>query len=125
MALTVRVLGKSTPIDITKIEKEITPLLVAGESLQKAYIKVRDFWVFTTMRLITVEKFGLTAKMTKYYSLPLKNVFRFSFETSSHTDFESQLSIWTVGLPGPLTIKFYNKSYLFEIQTLLASPLVE
>ncbi len=125
MAVAVRVLGKATPIDIRKIEKEITPLLVAGESLVKVYIKIRDFWVFTTKRLITVEKFGLTAKMTKYYSLPLKNVFRFSFETSSHTDFESKLSIWTVGLPGPLTITFYNRSYLFEIQTILAKSLFQ
>ena len=107
--MTVRVLGKSTRIDTSRIEREITPLLVSGESLQKAYIAFRDFWVFTSKRIITVEKFGLTAKKTRYYSIPLKNVFRFSFETSSHTELENRLSIWAPGLAEPLTKIFYNK----------------
>ena len=60
MGLLSGLLGHSSKADVGKLQKDFAPLLADGEELVAAYRVLRDMIVFTTKRLILVNKQGVT-----------------------------------------------------------------
>jgi hypothetical protein len=125
MALFMRALGKAAEIDPSGIEVEFMPLLMPGEAIKKVCKYIRDYWVFTSKRVVMVKKHGVFAKKVAYHSIPYKSIFRFSIETAGHTDIDQELKIWVAGMPKPFEIKFDRFFNIYEVQTILAAPLVK
>lgn len=89
--------------------------------MEKAYVLIRDVFIFTSRRLILVDKQGLTGKKVEYHSIPYGKITRFSIETAGHLDLDSELKIWISGDPVPVQKTFSRKLDIYEVQTLLAS----
>lgn len=76
----------------------IAPILVGGEAIIAEYSGVRDFVVFTTKRIISVNVQGITGKKKDFTSLPYSKIQAFSIETAGVLDMDSELEIYFSGL---------------------------
>ncbi len=114
-------LGNATEIELEKVEKAVTPILVPGEQLQKAFGLVRDLIVLSNKRLILIDKQGVTGKKAEFLSIPYRNIHRFAMETAGHTDLDSELKVWLSGLPEPMTMQFKRGKGIYEIYRLLST----
>ena len=120
MSLISALFGNATQIDPTKLEAEFSVLLVENERITGAFKTIRDLFVFTSRRLILVDKQGLTGKKIEYHSIPYKSISQFSIETAGHFDMDSELRIWISGNTDPLKLEFGGKTDIRAIQQLLA-----
>lgn len=55
-------LGNASEADIRGTEKDLQNILIANERVEQAYKVIRDLMVFTTKRLIIVDKQGVTER---------------------------------------------------------------
>lgn len=120
MGLIDSLLGHAGEKPIDKIADEFAPLLAPGETLQRAFGLIRDLIVFTSYRLIIVNKQGVTAKKVEYRSVPYRSIVMFSLETAGHFDLEAELRIWLSGQPAPIEISLGRNSGATDIVALLA-----
>jgi hypothetical protein len=125
MGLISGLLGHSSKTDVTKLQAEFQPLLIDGEELISAYRVLRDMIVFTTKRLIIVEKQGVTGTKAEYQSIPYTRVVRFSKESAGLTDLDAELRIWIVGQAQPITKTFGRTENVNEVYQLLSRAVLE
>jgi len=116
------IIGNASSADNDKIQKELEDILVAGETVDAAFKLVRDLIVFTSKRLILVDKQGMTGKKVEYHSIPYKSISHFSVETSGRFDLDAELKIWISSAELPTVSKLFKKdSNIYDIQKVLAS----
>ena len=104
MGLFSGILGNAAEIDIAEIQEELTPVLANNETVTKAYKLVRDMIIFTSNRLILIDKQGVTGKKVEYHSIPFKAITQFKVETAGRFDMESELKIYVSGQADPMEI---------------------
>ena len=80
MSLLDGLLGNATNVDQDAIKKELKDVLIPNEEVDLAFRLVRDLVVFTSHRLIVVDKQGVTGKKVDYKTFPYKSISRFSVE---------------------------------------------
>lgn len=114
-------LGNASEVDIDKIETELSNILTNGEHVDRAYSVFRDLFVFTSKRLIMVDKQGVSGKKVEYHSVPYKSVTHFSVETAGHFDMDSELKIWISGTATPISKQFGKNSNINHVQQALAT----
>ena len=112
--------GNASEVNIDKIEKEMEILLTDGEEVQRAYVVIRDSYVFTNKRLILVDKQGITGKRIEYHSIPYKSITHFSIESAGHFDMDSELKIWIAGTGAPIEKEFKRDKSIFNVQQALS-----
>ena len=115
------VLGNASKIDSSKIQKEFSQVLSAGEQVEHAYQLIRDYFVFTNKRLVLVNKQGLTGSKVEYHSVPYKSITHFSVETAGHFELDAELTIWISSNPVPVKKQFNKNLSIYEVQSVLAS----
>ncbi|QEP41698.1 PH domain-containing protein [Ectothiorhodospiraceae bacterium BW-2] len=93
MGLMSALTGNASEIDSATVMKELGPMLAEEEEVTKAYKMVRDYFVFTTYRLLMVDKQGLTGKKTEYRSIPYRTIITFKVETAGHGFDDAELTI--------------------------------
>lgn len=120
MSLIDGVLGNASEIDAAVIRHEFEPLLANGERVDRAYKILRDYLVFTNMRLVLVDKQGLTGTKVEYHSIPYKSITHFSVETAGPFDLDAELKIWLSGTQTPIEKTFNNRLNIYEVQSVLA-----
>ena len=89
MGLFDALLGNASETDAQAVAEELAPVLGAGESVVSAYKLVRDLIVFTSGRMILIDKQGLTGRKVNYHSIPYKSITQFVVETAGHFDTDS------------------------------------
>ncbi len=99
-------------------ETSVSQLLVPGEEVIDSYSSVRDYVVFTTKRIITVNIQGVGAKRD-YTSIPYSRIQVFSVETAGVFDLEAELEIYISSI-GKLTFEFSRGSKIQEIGQVIA-----
>lgn len=104
MGLFSGILGNAAEIDIAEIQEELTPVLANNETVTKAYKLVRDMIIFTSNRLILIDKQGVTGKKVEYHSISFKAITQFKVETAGRFDMESELKIYVSGQAEPMEI---------------------
>lgn len=115
-------LGNASTVETATVEKELTPILVADETVEAAFKLFRDMMVFTEKRLILVDKQGMTGKKTEYHSIPYKSISHFSIETAGTFDMDAELKIWISSATEPLVNKQFKKdASIYDIQKILAA----
>ena len=110
---------KLKQIDPGKIMGDISPLLIAGETVLSAYKGIRDYVVFTDKRVISVNTQGFTGKKKDYTSMPYSKISVFSVETSGVLDLDSELEMYFSGV-GKVKFEFTGKSDIVKIGRLIA-----
>ena len=122
MGLIDGLLGNASKIDPAKIQAEFAQILAPGERVEHAYQLIRDTFVFTNLRLVFVNRQGLTGKKLEYMSIPYGKITRFSIETAGAFDLEAELKIWITGQSAqePLRLTFNKKLSIYEVQAVLA-----
>jgi hypothetical protein len=120
MGLLSALLGHSSKTDIGKLQQEFGPLFADGEELVAAYRVLRDMIVFTTKRLILVNKQGVTGSKVEYLTIPYERIIRFSKESAGVLDLEAELKIWIVGQKEPIQRTFTRNDNVNEVYQLLS-----
>jgi len=116
--------GNASRAEVAEIQKEFAPLMAEGETIRRVYKYIRDYFVFTSVRLVMVEKKDIWGKKVEYHSIPYARMFHFSIETAGHADTDHKFSIWVAGMPEPITKKVSRSLDIFELQVALASILM-
>jgi hypothetical protein len=118
-------LGNASEADIRGTEKDLQNILIANERVEQAYKVIRDLMVFTTKRLIIVDKQGVTGKKTDYHSIPYKTITHFSVETAGTFDLDAELNIWVSGSSTPISKEFRKDKSIYDVQKVLASYVLD
>jgi len=113
-------MGNASEIEPERIEGEFERVMAPGERIEKAYLLIRDLFVFTNKRLLLVDKQGMTGNKVEYHSLPYRSITHFSVETAGHFDLDAELKIWISGSPMPFQKQFNKKLDIYEVQSVLA-----
>lgn len=113
-------MGNASKIDNTKIQGEFAKVLAPGEVVEHAYQLFRDYFVFTSKRLVLVDKQGLTGSKIEYHSIPYKSITHFSVETAGTFDMDAELKIWISGTPNPIQKQFNKQLSIYDVQAVLA-----
>jgi hypothetical protein len=114
-------LGNAGAVTQEQLTKEYGQLLIDGEEIELGFKLIRDTFIFTTKRLILVDKQGLTGSKTEYKSISYKSISRFSIETAGTFDLDAELKIWVSSELQPSIKKQFNKSVnVYEVQKVLA-----
>jgi len=124
MSLFSRIVGNASEVDMKELKEEFLDILIEGEKVEEAFMLFRDLIVFTSKRLVLVDKQGITGKKREYHTIPYKSIYEFSVETSGHFDLDSELTLFTAGVKDPKKIEFKSGDAIIKVQKLLASHLV-
>ncbi|MEG3766833.1 PH domain-containing protein [Alteromonas sp. 14N.309.X.WAT.G.H12] len=115
-------LGNASETDADAVYEELSPVLAETETVVSAYKLVRDLIVFTSSRMILIDKQGLTGRKVNYHSIPYKAITQFVVETAGHFDTDSELKIWISGQDSPVEIEL-NRNASQGVQKALATQL--
>ena len=114
-------LGNAGAVDQESLTKDYGKLLIEGESIELGFKLIRDTFIFTSKRLILIEKQGITGSKIEYKSIVYKSISRFSIETAGTFDLEAELKIWVSSEVNPSIVKQFNKSVnVYDVQNILA-----
>ncbi len=113
-------MGNASEVDPNQAQNEYAQIYAPSEKVQKAYVLIRDFFIFTDKRLILVDKQGFTGHKVEYHSIPYKSITHFSIETAGHFDLDAELKIWISGNPTPIQKRFNKKLNIYQLQSVLA-----
>jgi hypothetical protein len=114
-------LGNAGAVDQESLSKDYGKLLIDGESIELGFKLIRDTFIFTSKRLILIEKQGITGSKIEYKSIVYKSISRFSVETAGTFDLEAELKIWVSSEVNPSIVKQFNKSVnVYDVQNVLA-----
>ena len=94
-------LGNAGSVSQESLAKDYGKLLIEGEEIELGFKLIRDVFIFTTKRLILIEKQGLTGSKIEYKSITYKSISRFSVETAGTFDLEAELKIWVSSETNP------------------------
>ena len=117
-------MGNATEVNIKNVEKEFEKLLIEEEEIEKAYKVLRDLFVFTSKRLILVNKQGVTGKKVEYHSIPYQSISHFNIESSGNFDLDAELKLWVKGMEMPIEKKFRKDDNIYDVQKTLAKYLL-
>lgn len=123
MGLLDAMLGNASEIEVSKAHDEFAKILGPGERIERAYKLVRDLMLFTDVRLILVDKQGVTGAKVAYHSIPYRSITHFSVETAGHFDMDAELKIWISSTATPVTQQFGRGLSIYEVQGVLAGYL--
>ncbi len=122
MGLFSALLGNAGAVDQEDLVKEYGKLLIEDEQVELGFKLIRDVFIFTTKRLILVEKQGVTGSKVEYKSISYKSISRFSIETAGTFDLEAELKIWISSEQLPSIVKQFNRSVnVYDVQKVLAT----
>ena len=124
MGLLDKVLGNAEEIDVAEVQEELAPILGDNEGVERAFKVVRDMYIFTTGRLLLIDKQGMTGKKVDYTSVPYKSISTFSVESNGHFDMDSELTLWVSGRKEPIKKELKKGSDVVGIQKLLANKIL-
>lgn len=120
MGLLSGLLGNASAIEVGEAEKQLAAILLPGEEVHRAYRVLRDMFIFTSKRLVLIDRQGMTGSKTAFMSIPYKSIRFFSVETAGTLDFDAELKIWIAGLPAPIQRQFPRGTSIFDVQVTLA-----
>ncbi|MFT4653301.1 MAG: hypothetical protein ACJA0G_001924 [Kangiellaceae bacterium] len=113
-------LGNASEADAGKVNAELSEVLADNEQVLHAYKMVRDLYVFTNKRMITIDKQGMTGKKVDYLSIPYKSITQFNVQTAGNFDTDCELKIWVSSQSHPLEIEI-KSTLAVDVQKTLAN----
>lgn len=121
MGLFASLMGNAGVVSQEELTRDYGRILTEGEVMELGFKLIRDMFIFTSKRLILVDKQGLTGNKTEYLSIAYKSISRFSIETAGTFDLEAELKIWISSEPNPSIVKRFDRSVnVYDVQKVLA-----
>jgi hypothetical protein len=121
MGLFSALLGNAGAVSNEELLKNYASLLIEGEEIELGFKLIRDTFIFTSKRLILIDKQGITGSKTAYKSISYKSISRFSVETAGTFELDAELKIWVSSEQNPSITKQFNKSVnVYDVQKVLA-----
>jgi len=115
-------IGNAGAVSQEDLKKDYGKLLISGEEIELGFKLIRDLFIFTTKRLILIDKQGLTGSKIEYKSITYKSITRFSIETAGTFDLDAELKIWVSSEQLPSIKKQFNKSVnVYDVHNVLAT----
>jgi hypothetical protein len=122
MGLFSALIGNAGAVSQEELVKDYGKLLIEGEEIELGFKLIRDLFIFTTKRLILIEKQGLTGSKVEYKSITYKSISRYSIETAGTFDLDAELKIWISSEQEPSIRKQFNKSVnVYAVHTVLSN----
>ncbi|WP_194851193.1 PH domain-containing protein [Nonlabens antarcticus] len=122
MGLLDKLMGNAGEVAAEELKKNYGHLLIDSEEIEMGFVLFRDVFIFTTRRLILIDKQGFTGKKIEIKSMPYKSISRFSLETAGTFDLDAELKIWISSENLPSVSKKFSKAVdIYKVQRLLAS----
>lgn len=119
MGLMSGLLGNAAEMPIAEAENELRPILIEGERIEHAFKLIRDQIIFTSKRVISIDKQGLTGSKQNIRSIPYKSIKMVSKEGAGILDLDAELVIWVTGDPQPLKFEFKKGVDINQVYTLI------
>lgn len=114
-------LGNAGSVNQEDLIKQYGQLLIDGETVELGFKLIRDTFIFTSKRLILIEKQGITGSKVEYKSITYKSITRFSIETAGTFELDAELKIWVSSELNPSVVKQFNRSVnVYDVQKVLA-----
>lgn len=114
-------LGNAGSVNKEDLIKQYGQLLIDGETVELGFKLIRDTFIFTSKRLILIEKQGITGSKVEYKSIAYKSITRFSIETAGTFELDAELKIWVSSELNPSVVKQFNRSVnVYDVQKVLA-----
>jgi hypothetical protein len=124
MGLMSAVTGNASEVNPEDVMETIGPLLADGEEITKAYKMIRDFFVFTSSRVILVDIKGATGKKKNFKSIPYKNIISWTIESAGLGFDDSELELNIIG--DEIIKKEFKKSInIADVQSALAQGILK
>ena len=121
MGLFASILGNAGVISQEELTQQYSKLLTEGEVMELGFKLIRDTFIFTSKRLILVDKQGITGSKTEYLSIAYRSISRFSIETAGTFDLDAELKIWIASETTPSITKRFDRSVdVYDLQKVLA-----
>lgn len=124
MGLLQKLAGNAQQVDIASVQAEMAPLLIEGETIEIAFQVIRDKIIFTNVRLITVDKQGVTSRKTEYRTIPYDKIVQFSKESAGMFDLDAELKIWISSMAEPLKFEFSKDAPINDVYALLSEKVL-
>lgn len=86
------IMGNLSEMDLPKANQEYGKYLITDEKITNAFVLVRDVVLFTSIRIIVIDKQGVTGQKTSLKSILLMNIVDVTMETAGVTD-DSEINI--------------------------------
>ncbi len=99
-------------VKFSDIETEISPLLTIKEEVLAVFKAGRDYVLFTTKRLLTVDKEN--GRKTDFTSIPYTSIDLFAVETAGWMDRDAELDIFVKGM-GKFCFEFDRSTSMAQI----------
>lgn len=114
---------KLRPVQDSKLERLVQPMLIAGEEIVQTFQGVRDGVVFTDRRVIAVNVQGLTGMKKSYTVLPYSRVQAFAVESAGLGDLDGELQLWFSGGLGAVKFELLAGSDLALLSRVIGSAI--
>ena len=122
MGLFSALLGNAGAVSKEELTKDYGKLLIDEEEIELGFKLIRDVFIFTTKRLILIDKQGLTGSKVEFLSINYKSITRFAIETAGTLDLDAELKIWVSSETKPSITKTFNKSVnVYDVHKVLAT----
>ena len=86
-----------SPVEIGKSAKRYDGFLMDGEVVHMEFKGLRDALLFTNLRLVLIDRQGLTGRKVELWSIPWKSITAFSVENSGTFDLDAELKVYGSG----------------------------
>lgn len=121
MGIVSKLLGNAHEITAEEGSQLFGPVLLPEEQVAQAYRLFRDAFVFTSWRLIFMDKQGLSGSKVEYHSLPYRSISHFSIETAGSFDLDAELKIFISGNANPtISKRFTRKLNIYDVGNVLS-----
>lgn len=120
MGLLDGLLGNASEIDRDAIDRRLAGVLIDGERVEHAFRLVRDLIVFTNLRLLLIDKQGLSGKKQETLTIPFGSITRFSKENKGRFDRDAEIKVWVRGESVPLELTFRDDKSIDDVYRVLS-----
>ncbi|MBK7496069.1 MAG: PH domain-containing protein [Candidatus Omnitrophica bacterium] len=96
-----RIRGYLPRLTLSSLEQGLEPWLNPGEALMDATILVRDVYVFTSQRLLLLDRQKILDRNYEMVSIPFADILDFTIEETHRDDFTTRLKITLAGQKEP------------------------
>jgi hypothetical protein len=100
----------------------VRPLLVESEDVLLSTKGMRDGAVFTSKRIVVVNRQGLTGKKIEFTSIPLRSISAFTIENSGTFDLDAELTLYGTGF-GKAKMQFAKGFEVKKLASYLSATL--
>jgi hypothetical protein len=106
-----------------QITEEIIGFLAEGEEVKYALKQIRDQIILTNLRLIIIDKQGITGKKKTVTNYLLSRIVKVEFENSPYLDIDSEIKIQFGGIADPVSFEIAKRTNIFEFTKVLFEQL--